>query len=44
MTSLVGAGYQLPALPFGFEAKTVTVGPTGVTVRAAASSVVLTGN
>jgi hypothetical protein len=39
LTSLLNTGYKLPRLPFGFKAKTVTVGPTGITVRATASSV-----
>jgi hypothetical protein len=38
---LLGGSYQLPALPFGFKAKTVSVGPAGVTVRATAESVEL---
>jgi hypothetical protein len=41
LKSLIGAGYKLPALPFGFEATSVTVGPTGVTVQANATSVEL---
>jgi hypothetical protein len=39
LTSLLNTGYKLPRLPFGFKAKTVTVGPAGITVRATASSV-----
>jgi hypothetical protein len=39
LTSLLGSGYQLPALPFGLDAKSVTVGSAGVTVRATATSV-----
>jgi len=43
VTSLFdGGAYRLPKLPLGFEAKTVTVGPDGVTVSAAATSVELT--
>ena len=39
LNSLVGDGYQLPRLPLGFEAKAVTVGPSGITVTASATSV-----
>jgi hypothetical protein len=39
LTALLSGGYKLPRLPFGFAAKTVTVGPNGITVRATASSV-----
>jgi hypothetical protein len=39
VASLLSGSYKLPALPFGFEAKSVAVGPTGVTVRATATSV-----
>ena len=39
LTSLLNTGYKLPRLPFGFTAKTVTVGPSGITVRATASEV-----
>jgi LmeA-like phospholipid-binding len=41
LTSLLGGGYKLPRLPFGFEAKSVTVGHTAITVRAKATSVTL---
>jgi hypothetical protein len=39
--ALLGVSYKLPPLPFGFKAKSVTVGSSGVTIRAAADSVVL---
>jgi hypothetical protein len=35
----LGVSYKLPPLPFGFLANDVSVGPAGVTVRAAATSV-----
>ena len=38
---LIGGSYRLPPLPFGFIPRSVTVGPTGVTVRAPARDVVL---
>ena len=38
---LIGATYQMPELPFGFEVRSVSVGRYGVTVSAAASNVVL---
>jgi DUF2993 family protein len=42
LASLVGVSYKLPALPFGFRARSVTVGPEGIQVTAAASNVELT--
>ncbi len=39
LDSLVGDGYELPRLPLGFKATTVTVGPSGITVTATATSV-----
>jgi LmeA-like phospholipid-binding len=41
VTSLLSGSYTLPALPFGFKAKTVTVGPAGVTLRATTNATVL---
>jgi hypothetical protein len=38
---LLAGSYRLPPLPFGFTAKSVTVGPNGVTIRAEATSVEL---
>jgi hypothetical protein len=38
---LLGVTYQMPELPFGFKARSVTVDETGVTVSAAAENVVL---
>jgi hypothetical protein len=42
VVSLLGVSYELPALPFGFKAQKVTVGPDAVTVTVAAKDVVLT--
>jgi hypothetical protein len=39
--ALLGVSYELPALPLGFQARDVSVGENGVTVRATAESVVL---
>jgi hypothetical protein len=35
----LGGAYELPALPFGFTARSVTVGASGITVAATADSV-----
>jgi hypothetical protein len=39
LVALVGDGYQIPPLPFGFKAKSLTVGPTAITFQATATSV-----
>jgi LmeA-like phospholipid-binding len=41
VTSLLTGSYKLPPLPFGFKAKSVAVGPNGVTVRATTKAAVL---
>jgi hypothetical protein len=44
LASLIGVPHKLPELPFGFQARSVTVGPQGVQVKAAASNVELSAN
>ncbi|MFI7585802.1 DUF2993 domain-containing protein [Spongisporangium articulatum] len=41
LIALLGDSYELPPLPFGFTPDKVTVAPTGVTLKASASDVVL---
>lgn len=41
LVSLIGVSYELPELPFGFKARSVTVAADGVHVTAAASDVEL---
>jgi hypothetical protein len=41
VASLLTGSYKLPPLPFGFKAKSVAVGPTGITVRATTRATVL---
>ena len=41
VASLLTGSYKLPPLPFGFKAKSVVVGPSGITVRATKNATVL---
>ena len=41
VASLLTGSYKLPPLPFGFKAKSVVVGPSGITVRATTNATVL---